>query len=321
MKNLIAVTIGDIQGIGIHILIKEWKKQNINNYILITNYNLLKNLKIVAESKLNVIESEEKIYKYNKNKINILDIKTKNIYTNALDSLDIAYELTKKKIFIGVLTLPINKKEINKFVNKKFIDQTTYYSKKEKNINSSMVFIYKNKFFIPLTIHIELKNVYKHFKKKDLMINNILAIKKTLSTDFKIDNPSFVIAGINPHAGENGLISSDEKKYLLPIIKELKKKQLKIEGPFSGDGLINDINLKKYDVFLFPYHDQALIPFKIISKYEGVNFTSNLKIIRLSPSHGTARNLIGTKNINSKGIINSFRTIKNIYKNKIINSK
>ena len=80
----------------------------------------------------------------------------------------------------------------------------------------------------------------------------------------------------------------------------------------SGDGIINDQNLKYYDLFIFTYHDQALIPFKILSNYEGVNFTSNLDIIRVSPSHGTAENLIRSNKVRSKGIINCFNLIKKI---------
>ena len=126
-----------------------------------------------------------------------------------------------------------------------------------------------------------------------------------------------IISGINPHAGEEGLISNDEKKYLIPIINKLKKnKKINIDGPVSGDGMINKLNLNKYDIFLFPYHDQALIPFKIISNFQGINFTSNLNIIRLSPSHGTAKDLIGSKHVKTGGIINCFKIIRKIYKNR-----
>ena len=182
-----------------------------------------------------------------------------------------------------------------------------------------MVFIHKNKFFIPLTIHIELKKVCTHFKNKDKIINKILSLVNTLKIDFKIDNPKILMAGINPHAGENNLISRDESKYIKPIIDYLLNKRINITGPISGDGMINEYNLKKYDVFLFTFHDQALIPFKLISKYSGVNFTSKLNIIRTSPSHGTAEDLIDTNRASSRGILNSFKLIKNIYRNRSLN--
>jgi 4-hydroxythreonine-4-phosphate dehydrogenase len=179
-----------------------------------------------------------------------------------------------------------------------------------------MIFFYKKKFFIPLTIHIELKNVHKFFRSKTNIVNKIENLYYTLINDFKITKPRIMLAGINPHAGENETISKDDNKYLIPVIKELKKKRISIYGPVSGDGMINFQNLKNYDAFIFTYHDQALIPFKIISNYEGVNFTSNLNIIRVSPSHGTAENLIGSKKIISKGINNCFDLIKKINSNR-----
>lgn len=230
--------------------------------------------------------------------------------------MEFAYKFTKDKKFIGILTLPLNKYKIKNKVNKNFIDQTSFFSNKEKKKNNNMIFYYKNKFFIPLTIHIELKKVHRFFMNKANVINKIENLYYTLIKDFKITKPKILLAGINPHAGENETISKDDNKYLIPVIKELKKKKILVYGPVSGDGMINYQNLQNYDAFIFTYHDQALIPFKIISNYEGVNFTSNLNIIRVSPSHGTAEKLIGSKNIISKGIYNCFDLIKKINRNR-----
>lgn len=316
MNKLIAITIGDFKGIGIHFILKEWKNKKIKNFIIITNYKIFLKLNLLNKNKINVIENESSLTKYNDNKLNLLNFNTKNQYTNAIDSIKIAYILTKKNKFKGILTLPLNKLDINKFVNNRFIDQTTFLSKLENNKFSNMVFIHRNHFFVPLSIHIELKKVFSFFKKKQLIINKIKSLIKTLEVDFALKKINIAIAGINPHAGEDGLISNDEKKYLIPIIKELRKEKINITGPISGDGLINKSNLKKFNVFLFTFHDQALIPFKIISNYSGINFTSNLNVIRVSPSHGTARNIIGDKSASSKGIINSFQIINKVYKNR-----
>ena len=148
------------------------------------------------------------------------------------------------------------------------------------------------------------------------MTKKIENVYTTLIKDFKIKKPKMILAGINPHAGENMTISKDDNKYLMPILNNLKNKEIFVNGPISGDGVINKENLKNYNAFIFTYHDQALIPFKIISNYEGVNFTSNLDIIRVSPSHGTAENLIGSNKAISDGIINCFDLIKKIHKNR-----
>jgi len=314
-KKLICITIGDIEGIGIHLLLKEFKNKKIKDFILITNINIFIKFIKFPRKKINVY-NEINFDNYNGKKLNIYNFKTRNKDTNTIDALNIAYDLTKKKIFAGILTLPLNKSKINKIVSKKFIDQTTYFSSKEDKKYTNMVFHYKNKFFIPLTIHIELKKVHELFKNKVMMTNKIENLHSTLVNDFKIKKPKMVLAGINPHAGENGMISKDDNKYLSPIISQLKKRGIFIHGPISGDGIINNESIKKYDAFIFTYHDQALIPFKILSNYEGVNFTSNLNIIRVSPSHGTAENLIGSNKVISKGIINCFNLIKKIKKNR-----
>jgi len=314
-KNLICVTIGDIKGIGIHLLLKEYKNKKIKNFILLTNINIFSRHIKFSKNKINLI-NEINFNNYDKSKLNIYSFKTKNKDTNTIDALKYAYEFTKKKIFIGILTLPLNKFKINKSVSKKFIDQTTYFSNKENQKYNNMIFYYKNKFFIPLTIHIEIKKVHELFKNKFTMANKIENLYSTLLNDFKIKKPKMILAGINPHAGENKIISKDDNKLLLPIINLLKLKGILIYGPISGDGIINNENLKNYDAFIFTYHDQALIPFKILSNYEGVNFTSNLDIIRVSPSHGTAENLIGSTKVISKGILNCFKIIRQIKKNR-----
>tara|TARA_A100001011_G_C14268873_1_gene826031 strand:- start:603 stop:1577 length:975 start_codon:yes stop_codon:yes gene_type:complete len=314
-KQLICVTIGDIQGIGIHILLKEFKKGKINNFVLITNIKIFNKYIKFPINKINII-NEKNFNKFDKKKLNIYNYITKNQNTNTLDALKYAYELTKKKKFIGVLTLPLNKHKINKSVNKNFIDQTSFFSNSDNQKNSNMIFFHNGKFFTPLTIHIELKKVHELFKNTNSMVKKIENLYSTLIKDFNIKQPKMILAGINPHAGEQDTISKDDNKYLMPIIKKLNKKDIFIDGPVSGDGIINNTNLNKYDVFIFTYHDQALIPFKILSNYEGVNYTSNLDIIRVSPSHGTAENLIGSNKVISKGIINCFNLIKKIKNNR-----
>lgn len=314
-KKLICVTIGDIEGIGIYLLIAEFLKKNIQNFVIVSNIKIFNDNIKFPKSKINVIDKNI-TNNFNPKKLNIFTFKTKNKVSNTLNSLRLSYEFTKRKIFIGILTLPLNKNKISKTEDKHFIDQTTFFSNYDKKKNSNMVFYFKDKFFIPLTIHIELKNVHKYFKKTNQIINKIESLSSTLIKDFKIKNPKIIMAGINPHAGEKGTISKDDQTYLFPIIRKLKNKKINITGPVSGDSIINKDNLKKYDVFLFSFHDQALIPFKIISNYKGVNFTSGLDVIRVSPSHGTGEQLIGKKIASSAGILNCFKLINKIYKNR-----
>jgi len=322
MSKLIAVSIGDIKGIGIEILIREWKKKNLKDFILITNYSLFKKYILLNNIRINISKSFIKNKKliYSKNQFNIYDIKASNYNENTFASLNKGFELVKKKLFIGIITLPINKEKINK-INSKFIDQTSFFTNKDSKKISNMIFIYKNIYFVPLTTHIKLKNVSKEFKKTNKFKEKIKSLNLTLLKDFKISNPKYIIAGINPHVGENGIISSEDKQYLTPILNKLKKLNIKINGPISPDSIVNKKNLKNFNCFIFTYHDQALIPFKIISNYSGVNYTSNLDIIRVSPDHGTAYDMVGKKNQSSMGIINSYKILKRISSNRITYDK
>ena len=146
-KNLICVTIGDIEGIGIHLLLKEFKKRKIDNFVLLTNINIFNKYIKFPIRRTNLL-NDINFNNYSKKKLNIYDFKTENKNTNTIDSLRYAYELAKKEICIGILTLPLNKYKLNKYVSKNFIDQTSFFSKKENQKNSNMVFYHRNKFFI-----------------------------------------------------------------------------------------------------------------------------------------------------------------------------
>ena len=117
------------------------------------------------------------------------------------------------------------------------------------------------------------------------------------------------------------MLGKEEKNFIIPAIKKLKIKGINIKGPISADSILIDENLEKYDCFVFLYHDQALIPFKYISQFTGVNYTGNLNIIRTSPDHGTAYNLVGTNKISNKSFLKSYKLIKKIYKNRKLNDQ
>ncbi len=316
-SNLIAVSIGDIDGIGIQILIEAWKKKKLKNFVLITNYDLFSEYILKKNISIKISKSSIKNNKINFNKysFNIFDIKAINHNENTLNALKEGYRLVKKKIFQGLVTLPINKQKLSK-LKSDFIDQTTFFTRKDGKKVSNMIFAHKNIYFVPLTIHLELKKVSREFKQTDKYFNKIKSLNQTIIRDFGIKKPKFIIAGINPHNGEKGIISQEDEILLKPIINKIRKLKINIEGPISPDAIVNKKNLKHYNCFIFTYHDQALIPFKLISEYSGVNFTSNLDIIRVSPDHGTAYDIVGRNNVSPYGVINSFKLLKKISLNR-----
>ena len=323
MNKYIAVTIGDINGIGMEILIKSWKKKQIKNFIIFTNIKIIKNYfktKNIVKH-LNTIDIKKKNYNYQSNKINIYSFNAKSLEDNTYKSLRFAYDFCKIKICSGIITLPLRKDLIKNKINKSFIGHTEYFQKIDNRKYSNMILFNKKIIVSPLTTHIKVKNISKIITRKDYLFKQILNLNNTLKIDFNIKRPKLIISGLNPHAGENGNIGSEEIRIIKPLITQLKQKGILIDGPFSADSILIKKNLKHYNCFIFIYHDQALIPFKFISQYSGVNYTGNLSIIRTSPDHGTAYDLVGSKNISNKSFLNCFKLIKYIYKNRIINDK
>ena len=320
-KPLKAVTIGDIKGIGIEILIKLWKtkRQKIGNFILLTNYKLLLkhlnkiNINLPIERILDFNDVQRLTYRH----FLVYDIRAINNNYNTYNSMLHAYALAKKNKCSSIITLPLNKEKIINNIDKNFIGQTELFQKLDKKKYSNM-FFYSNKIIIcPLTTHIPLKKVANVLSNSKLIYQKIILINNTLINDFNILNPKIAISGINPHAGEKGTIGNEEIKYLKPIIKKLLRKKINIKGPFSADSMFNKLNRPLYDCFICTFHDQALIAFKIINEFEGVNYTGSLDIIRTSPDHGTAYDIVNKNKANISSLYLSFKLADMIYKNRI----
>jgi len=319
MNNKIGITIGDIKGIGIQLLIELWLKKKIKNFFLITNKKLFKNYLNLNKIKLSVknFNQNEKI---NNNYFYIYNINANNNNNNTINSLKESYKLAKKGICYSIINLPLNKEKIIK-IDHSFRGQTEFYQKLDNKKISNMIFYSKKIIIFTLSTHIPLNKVNKYLKKKDLIFNKIKEFDKTLKKDFNISKPKLIIAGINPHAGENGKLGKDEIKYLKPAIRKLNKIKIKIKGPYPSDTLFSNKNIKDFDAFVCNYHDQALIPLKILSGFNAVNFTGSLSIIRLSPDHGTAYNLIGKKIANVNSLKNCFIVAKKIFNNRKLNAE
>lgn len=319
MNNLIAVTIGDINGIGIEILLKLLKKNKIKNIVLFSNIIIFKNYikKNKHKIKINHINTVKNKLNYKKNYLNIYSFDSKSDEENTLKSIKISHKQCLNRNFIGLVTLPIRKDIIISKVLKNFIGHTEYLQKLEKKNYSNMILYHKKIIISPITTHIKLNYVCKKIKDQNFIYNQILNLNKSLKRDFNIKNPKIIISGVNPHAGENGKIGDEELRFLKPVISKLKMKKINITDPFSADSILIKENLKKYNCFIFIYHDQALIPFKYISQFTGVNYTGNLDIIRTSPDHGTAYNLRGTNKISTKSLENCFKLVNEINFNRM----
>jgi 4-hydroxythreonine-4-phosphate dehydrogenase len=129
---------------------------------------------------------------------------------------------------------------------------------------------------------------------KEKILSNIRILHKTVLEDFSIRKPRIAVLGLNPHAGDNGVIGTEDQEIIRPAIKQASEEGIIALGPFAADGFFGSGDYKKFDAILAMYHDQGLIPFKVLAFESGVNFTAGLPIVRTSPGHGTAYDIAGT---------------------------
>lgn len=146
---------------------------------------------------------------------------------------------------------------------------------------------------VPLTVHIPLIEVSERLTV-ELIVAKARIVARGLKRDFGIADPRIALAGLNPHAGENGQLGSEEDQIMTPAVAQLAEEGILIDGPVAADGLFAPAVRSRYDALLCAYHDQALAPFKALHFHDGVNLTLGLPIIRTSPDHGTAFNIAGT---------------------------
>ena len=315
-KPIIGFSIGDINGIGPEILIKSLSNNKIVNlftpiifcdpeiidfYSIILknklNYNIVTSINEIIRDKINVIKVSNNSIRVNPGKIE------KNIGNYSLKSLELATKHLFNNKIDGIVTLPINKKNIQSDVFN-FPGHTEYFYRKSKSENYLMMMI-SNKIKIGIySGHIPFKSITEKLNIDELK-NKINVLIDSLKNDFKIKNPKIGILGLNPHAGEENMIGSEEKKIIMPLIKLLNNENNFLYGPYSSDGYFGSNKFQKYDATFALYHDQALIPFKMMSFYEGVNFTSGINYVRTSPDHGTAYEIAGKNLANNTSLDNS----------------
>ena len=285
------VFLGDLDSINLELI------HNSHNYLKNkVEYILLGNIKDASKylSKINSKIEINEIYNplnfenYKKNNLNFFNIENiyKEKYQTLLNQLSIANHLSNSTQ-IDLVTLPINKSVFKKKIE--FTGMTEYLAK--INRRDTIMLMHGEKFsVIPLTTHINLKDVRKYLNKKYLNLKLTLINKQIQRRIYELNFKSIKFLCYNPHCSEENTIGNEDRK-----ISEIIKKFKNIYGPLSADSAFN--NIQNNLLFISMYHDQALIPFKILNK-KGINLTLGLNYRRLSPAHGTARD-IKYKNISN----------------------
>ena len=304
-KLKVGITMGDPGGIGVETVIKIFNDSRImedivpilygNNDIVKAHHKTLDLPDFKYHNIKNIEDSNPKL-------LNVLDVLGKDIKIEigrankaqgkmAFRALEAAVtDLASTKIDV-LITAPINKDTIQN-EDFKFPGHTEYLAS-ISNVEEHLMFLVSDRMRIGVvTGHIPIKEVAGSIIS-DAIISKLEIMNESLLKDFGVPTPRIAVLGLNPHAGDNGLLGEEEKTVIIPAIRDAQSNGLKVAGPYGADGFFGTGQYKNFDAVLAMYHDQGLAPFKALAFEDGVNFTAGLPIVRTSPDHGTAYDIAG----------------------------
>jgi 4-hydroxythreonine-4-phosphate dehydrogenase len=304
-RPILGISIGDINGIGPEVILKALSDARVyanftpliyghgkalSHYKKLLNleelyFTQIRSLDEIQHRKVNVINCQEECPEI------IPGVETQEAGKLALAAFAAAVEDLKTGKIQGLVTAPLSKGNINS-ESQPFVGHTEYLIEATGSKSGLMMLVGEDLRVGLVTGHIPLAQVPAAVTKAKVIEKAKIFIQ-SLEKDFGINKPKIAILGLNPHAGEEGLLGSEEETILKPAIQELKDAKQYVFGPYPADGFFGMMHQQKFDGVLALYHDQGLIPFKSIAFSSGVNFTAGLSVIRTSPDHGTAYAIAG----------------------------
>ncbi len=302
---------GDFNGVGPEVVLK-----HLSNVDLSASTPVIIGLETVFqyyEKSLNISVDRHRISKISDKKegsVNILSITdidemdiqpskiTKKAGLTSMKAVEYGINCCLAKQADALVTAPISKEAIHK-AGYIYPGHTEFLAEKTGAEMVTMILATDQLRVGLLTGHIPIKEVAAAINSKDI-VDKIESLHISLLENFGIKNPKIAVMGLNPHAGDGGVLGSEEAEYIVPALNEIRKKGIRADGPFPADGFFGSRKQTQYDAILAMYHDQGLIPFKALSFGKGVNFTAGLPIIRTSPDHGTAYDIAGQNRANSE---------------------
>lgn len=299
----VGISVGDLNGIGAEIILKTFEDPRMLEFctpVIFASIKTMSFFKKHFDSPINFHGINE-LSQIVEGKVNVLNVWKENVNIEfgkedseigsfAVKSLEKATEALKTEIIDVLVTAPINKLTIQSDTFK-FPGHTNYLAKELGG--TSLMFMVTEALKVGLlTDHVPVKDVAKYITP-DLIIEKVETVYDSLVTDFKVIKPKIAILGINPHAGDNGVIGEEDDTVVRPTLEKIREKGKLVYGPYSADSFFGSKNYKNFDAVIASYHDQGLIPFKTITFGEGVNYTAGLSKVRTSPDHGTAFEIAG----------------------------
>lgn len=324
----VAITHGDTNGIGYEVILKAFESQEMlelcipiiygspkvaayhrNLLNIQTNFSIIDKAEDAKPGRLNMLATFDDEVKIEMGK------PSKEAGWASLKALEKALDDYEHGEFDILVTAPINKNNIqsDQF---NFCGHTEYIESKAGEGQKALMILMNDRLRVALaTTHLPIKDVAAAINK-ELIVEKGKILHQSLKRDFNISNPRIAILALNPHAGDNGVLGTEEQEIIIPAIKELEEDGIQAFGPYAADGFFGSGTFNKFDAILAMYHDQGLAPFKTIAIEDGVNYTAGLPIIRTSPDHGTAYNIAGKNVADASSLRHAVYAAIDIFRNR-----
>ncbi len=333
-KIIIGISHGDINGIGYEVILKALSEPRVyENFIPIIygsakvavyhrkaldiqgiNLNIINNANEALPKRINIINCADEDTKVEFGK------STPEAGKAALAALERASSDLKSNAIHAIVTAPINKNNIQS-EGFKFPGHTEYFEASFASTSKALMVLINDVVRVAVvTGHIPVSEVAQKINA-EIILEKIQTLNAALKQDFSIVRPRIAVLGLNPHAGDGGVIGNDEETKVIPAIKAADEKGIIVVGPYPADGFFGSGQFRKFDAVLAMYHDQGLIPFKTISMDSGVNYTAGLSIVRTSPAHGTAYDLAGMNKASEESFRQALFMAYDVVKNRRIHNE
>ncbi len=301
----IGITLGDVNGIGPELIIQAFQDQYLREIgmpvlygsgralqyyrkaldVQKFHYGLIQTPSQAQHRRLNLIECHNDLEKIEPGQ------STEIGGNSAYLALRRALEDAQNKELDVLVTLPVDKAAVQK-VYPEFVGHTEMLTEVLQSSGSLMMMVSDSLNVALVTNHLPVSQVSQHLSV-ELIVKKVKLLSDTLRTDFSIQRPVIAVLGLNPHAGDQGLLGNEEADIIAPAVEELRNSGLLVTGPYPADGFFGSMQYQKFDAVVAMYHDQGLIPFKLLAGFSGVNYTAGLPIVRTSPDHGVAYDIAG----------------------------
>ena len=327
-KIRVAITQGDTNGVGYEVILKVFSDPNILELCTPIIYGSPKiasyhRKALNLEVPYTIINHAEEARDGRVNLLACFDDEIKiemgqpsqEAGAAALKALDRAMTDYRSELYDVLVTAPINKATIQS-PGFHFPGHTEYIETSVGEGEKALMILMNETLRVALvTTHLPIKDIAKAITKEGI-VEKATIFHKALKRDFRISSPRIAVLSLNPHAGDNGLLGSEEKDIILPAIEELADKGIQAFGPFAADGFFGSGAYDHFDGVLAMYHDQGLAPFKTIALESGVNYTAGLPIVRTSPDHGTAYDIAGKGIADENSMRQAIFTAIDVFRNR-----